>query len=161
MQWAVALSWLPQSRSLKFASKLPPHDCLKVASSWLPFRNQKRPWPLCAPSPSSDPSLMEMHHFCRPDMKKSEPKMNFPQFSRGICTFEKNVKRQKIFCIKFFTKKIIMKIFVAIYLTKLQRSESTANVWRKHTMPQVRNLQPEADFRSPYGQNWRHIQIPG
>ena len=57
-----------------------------------------------------------------------EPKIAFSQFSREICTFEKNIKLSKMFCIKFSTKIILITIFTAIILTKLQRSESRANL---------------------------------
>ena len=59
---------------------------------------------------------------------KQEPKISFSRFSREICTFEKNVKSYKMFYVKFSTKMILMKLFVAIVLTKLQRFESEANV---------------------------------
>ena len=60
--------------------------------------------------------------------KKHEHKITFSRFSREICTFEKNVRLTKKFFIKFRTKMVLTKIFVAIILTKLQRSESRANV---------------------------------
>ena len=55
---------------------------------------------------------------------KRKPKITFSRLSREICTFEKNLRSPKIFCMKFSTKMVPMKIFVAIISTKLQRSES-------------------------------------
>ena len=82
---------------------------------------------------------------------KREPELTFSRFSRKICLFEKNFKIPKIFCIKFSTKMALMKILVAIILTKLQRSESRAN-------DRSENRRSEANFGSPNGQNWRHVR---
>ena len=54
-----------------------------------------------------------------PKKTKGEVEVSFSQFSRKIWTFEKNIKLQKIFLIKFSTKKVLIKILVAIVLTKL------------------------------------------
>ena len=59
---------------------------------------------------------------------KRDPEITFSRFSREICTFEKNVWSQKIFFIEFSTKMVLIQIFVAVILTKLQRFESRANV---------------------------------
>ena len=72
-------------------------------------------------------------------------KISFSRFSRKICSFEKNVKSQKTFRIKFSTKMVQIKFFVAIILTKLQRFESTANATTRSG-----SLQSEADSGSPH-----------
>ena len=56
-------------------------------------------------------------------VKTRTPSQSY-RFSREICTFEENVKLQKIFFIKFSIKMVLIKMFVAIILTKLQRFES-------------------------------------
>ena len=71
-----------------------------------------------------------------------ELKITFSRFTREICIFEKNFRLAKIFFIKFSIKMVIMKIFVAIILAKLQHFESRAS-------HRSGNLQPEADSRSP------------
>ena len=65
---------------------------------------------------------------------KRELKVSFPQFPREICAFKKNVRSQKIFCVKFSTKMLLMKISVAIILTKLQPCESRVVLWREPTL---------------------------
>ena len=64
----------------------------------------------------------------------------FSQFSREKCSFEKNVRLQKIFRVQFSTKVVLMEIFVAIILKKLQRFESTANVKKKPCRSRLQNL---------------------
>ena len=66
------------------------------------------------------------------------PKSLFPGFSREIGTFEKKVTLQKIFCVKFSTKMVFIKIFIATILTKLQRSESRRNVKKTSVSPVCR-----------------------
>ena len=73
-------------------------------------------------SPEENPRPPVLSHSV--EGSKCGLKVSFPRFSREICAFEKNVKLQKMFCIKSSTKKVLLRIFVAIILTELQRFES-------------------------------------
>ena len=64
----------------------------------------------------------------RREDRNVNPKPLFPGFLAKYALLKKNFKLPKIFCIKFSAKIVLMKMFVAIVLTKLQRSESGANV---------------------------------
>ena len=79
---------------------------------------------------------------------KSEPKITFSRFSREISTFQKNLKLPKIFCIKFSTKMVLMKIVVAIVLTNLQRFESRANVKETYDDARPEISRPERDLEA-------------
>ena len=62
------------------------------------------------------------------------PKAVFPIFSPNTyALFRKNVILQKILCIKFSTKMVYTKIFVAIVSTMLSRLESGANARLTYT----------------------------
>ena len=82
---------------------------------------------------------------------KYELEVTFPRFPHETylrTILRKKVKLLKIFCIKFPTKMIIIKIFAIIISAKLQRFESRGKV-KKTSTPQVWKSPVRTGLRKP------------